>query len=273
MRNSAIRLTLSLLLTTNVFAGFVPAAAAFECSRDDGDPSITLAWPRREVRWRLEQEVVDAFGPDALTEAQAAFDAWSGVDCSDFNFVYDGPVSNGVVAEADGINALIWLASEWPYDDMDTAIALTSVFYDGRNGVVSEADIEFNAANFNFLRLSLVCDASGPNMDFRNTLTHEVGHMIGLAHPPRTPEFAEATMYGAAARCETRKRTLAQDDIDGICFIYPEAAATRSCELAEAEPEGCRHVGRARRDIPWGAGLVFTGAIIFLWARRRRPGD
>jgi hypothetical protein len=48
-------------------------------------------------------------------------------------------------------------------------------------------------------------------------LTHEIGHLFGLGHSERT----DATMFLSAENGEIWKRTLSQDDIDGICALYP----------------------------------------------------
>lgn len=69
--------------------------------------------------------------------------------------------------------------------------------------------------------------------DLQNTLTHEAGHFIGLAHPCEskavgsTPSCASlppgsdaVTMYPTAPPKEIQKRTLAADDVEGVCAIY-----------------------------------------------------
>jgi hypothetical protein len=71
--------------------------------------------------------------------------------------------------------------------------------------------------------------------DLQNTLTHEAGHLVGLAHPcgdagemacaandPRT--MAPTTFVG-----ETQKRTLSADDIAGVCAIYPPPSGGCGC--------------------------------------------
>jgi hypothetical protein len=46
--------------------------------------------------------------------------------------------------------------------------------------------------------------------------------VIGLDHPPSDePGAFEATMFASASAGDTGKRTLADDDIEGTCTIYP----------------------------------------------------
>jgi hypothetical protein len=56
-------------------------------------------------------------------------------------------------------------------------------------------------------------------MDFDNIATHEFGHAVGLADLYAT-QYSEQTMYGYADYGETKKRTLAAGDINGVKTLY-----------------------------------------------------
>ena len=53
--------------------------------------------------------------------------------------------------------------------------------------------------------------------DFQNCFTHELGHLLGLNDENSK---SDSTMYSVTALGETKKRTLAQDDKNGIGAIY-----------------------------------------------------
>ena len=76
--------------------------------------------------------------------------------------------------------------------------------------------------------------------DFRNVVTHEAGHYLGLAHNQHE-EIAngrEATMFWAIeTRNEITRRDLAPDDIDGICAIYGDAGSSGGCAAAGGFPK------------------------------------
>ena len=55
-------------------------------------------------------------------------------------------------------------------------------------------------------------------MDFENIATHEIGHSVGMGHPP--DECTEETMYRFADFGETKKRDLNTGDIAGINDLY-----------------------------------------------------
>ena len=61
--------------------------------------------------------------------------------------------------------------------------------------------------------------------DLQNTITHEAGHFVGLAHS----NVAGATMNPTTSPGETAKRSLSADDIAGVCAIYPEAKGGCGC--------------------------------------------
>jgi uncharacterized protein (TIGR03382 family) len=132
-------------------------------------------------------------------------------------------------------------------------VALTSALYDPATGRIVNADIEVNGWDGLGAGSSVSAGASGPAhgwyftcdkqagwsqcttygqagcfyIDLQNTLTHEAGHFLGLAHPCEVsqgnckPEMATTTMYPATTPGDVEKRSLSPDDIAGVCDIYP----------------------------------------------------
>lgn len=138
-------------------------------------------------------------------------------------------------------------------------VALTSVLYDPDTGRIMNADIEVNgwdgsdgtvsptasggpAHGWYFTcdsQVTTLCTTYGQAdciyIDLQNTLTHEAGHFIGLAHPCElslgncTPAMQTTTMYPATTPGDVQKRTLSPDDIAGICAIYPSNGGGCGC--------------------------------------------
>ncbi|HVR00661.1 MAG TPA: hypothetical protein VMT47_00890 [Polyangia bacterium] len=200
-------------------------------------------------------------------------------------------------AGLDYANILVFRTNSWcgPPDPStggcsyaSEALAITSVFVDKSNGHIVDGDIEVNAKNFVWTDLD--ADPTGKGkQDLQNALTHEMGHLIGLDHTCFSPgapdpldnngkpvpscENAPAavqatTMFASAIPGDTAKRTLAPDDIQAVCDIYPVAMDPMKCPLKDEPPPktGCALAPAA----PGGGAAVLTALAALALAARRR---
>jgi len=154
-----------------------------------------------------------------------------------------------------------------------------------RDGEIVDADIEINGVNF-AISVNGQSMGSGTTAELQNTLTHELGHLQGLEHtclasgdPPRTDgagnpvplcglatdnKITEATMYPFQDPCETKKETLTDDDIQGICGTYPTAKDPRNCEAVPLSSAGCCSTSNRPE-----ASFLLAGSVLLLLRRRR----
>lgn len=225
----ATRITAALLLISWMW----PASAeAFSRSRDPEDKSVCLYWTTRSMYFYINENCsTDLPVDDCLRAVQAAFSVWDIVPCADFELVYGGTTPRTDIGFdeknwSNNINLIIWYESNW--QDDPTAIALTTNTYDSSSGEIVDADIELNGVNFSFT----TPESSYPITDIQNTLVHEAGHVIGLDHSADL----SASMYASAKQGETEKRDLSQDDIDGICYVYPLGGKTPACGDGVCKP-------------------------------------
>jgi hypothetical protein len=145
-----------------------------------------------------------------LALRDAAF-TWNGVSCSYFYFGTNRPImSNRNTLVYDGYNHLGFGSYSNP-----NVIAVTYVWF-SNNSWIEETDIRFNES-FNW---NCQGQPGGWEMDVENIAAHELGHTFGLDDLYGGGD-SEKTMYGYAGYGETKKRSLHQDDIDGICYLYP----------------------------------------------------
>jgi hypothetical protein len=150
---------------------------------------------------------------------EQSFDTWMNADCGSGSppFVVqsigevecDQPEFN-CDPHDHNTNTVMFRDEVWHYDP--AALALTTLTVDTRDGTILDADMEVNSLGFNFS----VGD-SNINNDLLSVLTHESGHFLGLDHS----DVDGSTMYPGYSSRETTQRSLDQDDIDGICEIYP----------------------------------------------------
>lgn len=202
-------------------------AQAYRCIRSS-PTGPSLVWGVRNIAWWMEPSVAELDEGRGLSQAQAGFAAWSLPECTDIQFPFAG-LREGLVPEyrSEGPNRnVVVLLETWPYDE--GAIAITTTAYDSSSGVVLDADIELNGETFRFGVVENTCP-EGAVTDLGNTITHEVGHLLGLDHPPASARYVETTMFAQADLCETKKRSLAADDIEGVCAIYPADQPTAPC--------------------------------------------
>ena len=272
------------------------------------NPCLSYAIDSRGSRWMANEEVEEA--------VDLAFETWENADCngSPPNLVFiplDEPSTckrpefntNG------NVNTIAFL-DPWgnPCADVDDrdyryepfALAVTILWRSDTSGEILDADIMIND------QLTTRTNAGGPYAncpdtgcppgnetgpgpsDLRSILTHEIGHFIGIGHS----NIEEATMHFQTEQTSVSNRTLAQDDIDAVCDIYPPGSLDQSCDAvpvgglqlncetdAFGEPLACDGPGtppgngggcrasRAPADGPWSAALVL---LIGIAARRRR---
>ena len=94
----------------------------------------------------------------------------------------------------------------------NTYLMQTRSYYYSSNLRCYEADVDIN------MSYAWKNDGSSDAFDVGNAITHELGHLLGLDDSA----YTDATMYGSAPLGETKKRTIEQDDKNGIATLYAQ---------------------------------------------------
>jgi uncharacterized protein (TIGR03382 family) len=111
------------------------------------------------------------------------------------------------------------------------AIAITTTSYNPDTGRIIDSDIEYNAPSFLFTTIdSPPCPSGNYSLncvttDIQNTTTHELGHLLGLAHISN----AASTMNPNATAGEISKRVLDPGTADFVCKAYPKGQPSKTC--------------------------------------------
>ena len=151
-------------------------------------------------------------GPsDSLAAIQAAMQTWTDVPSSSFRFVYGGPATNTVRNPDDGINIIYFGKKR-----NKARVARNYVRWNKESGKLYDSDIVFNTAH----KLSAADKCPEDSYDIQGVLTHELGHSLTLNELYKQTH-EEKTMYWKENKGDTKKRTLDQDDVDGISYLYP----------------------------------------------------
>jgi Matrixin len=269
---------------------FPAQAQAFRRSLVSGT-AICLFWDEREIPWSLNERGASSIESEELAAAmRRSYDRWEAVECSDFAFREEGRTSADRVGFDDTAENIVVFRRElcedvvrdedpcwddfscgnaydcWPFSS--GTIAVTTTSYREDTGEIVDADIEFNEAAFLFTTADGAPCRRGQtegcvSTDLENTAVHEIGHVLGIDHSP----VSGSTMYASAPQGETAKRTLAQDDVEAICSIYPAGEPADVCE----EAYGLRRPGGGGCTCDSAGGSALLGLLpILAWSLRRR---
>jgi hypothetical protein len=208
--------------------------------RPDQEPML-IAWTNPCITYYINRKGSPKLGgltDELLATIQASFDAWENVSCSQISFALGGLTCNENIGREDqditggNQNLLVWQEENWA--ESTDAIAVTVVSPNPETGEILDADILMNGQYFNFAILSNPNDTVA---DVQNTLTHEIGHLIGFNHETT---ISEATMFPNANPGELSKRDLHPDDMDGLCQVYPGSGTDLVCVPTYVQDLTCR---------------------------------
>lgn len=158
-----------------------------------------------------------------IAAIQSAFQTWENVASGRIAFQFAGLVENGSVDT--GSNVVVWIKEEWPYDSR--YVAKTRLYYDREEGRILKVEVALNGRDYRWST-----NGEAGTLDVQNVATHEVGHFIGLGDVQTTGQ----TMFEYILLDEKSKRSLTDDDIDGVRTAYPivsqsEQLALKVCSI------------------------------------------
>jgi uncharacterized protein (TIGR03382 family) len=157
------------------------------------------------------------------------------------------------------------------WDFATGTLAITTTTYNSRTGRMYDADLEMNAGVHTFTTIdSPPCTGPGQtgcvSIDVQNTVTHELGHALGLDHSPDP----RSTMYAGAEIGEISKRVLDDGSAAFVCAAYPAGGPTLDCDgspldLTDTTASSCAAA-------PAGPAGSLAVLALLLGARGRRRG-
>lgn len=198
------------VLLTFIFIFSVPEIFGYEVSKTPNGGN-DIKWPANGMTAVIN---FDGSPAGSLTAIQAALQTWTDVSTSDFTFTYGGATSGTDYGTRDGSNLILFGPLNEP--GYENTLGMNTFWY-YRSGQIVDSDIIFNT-NF-----SWATNGTGGAYDVQNVATHELGHSLSLADLYGGSDTYK-TMYFQAKKGETKKRSLHQDDINGITYLYPDPA-------------------------------------------------
>jgi hypothetical protein len=155
----------------------------------------------------------------AKQSAERAFAAWLTADCRSATPAIDvqvlGPITCATAEynpTQKNANLIVFRDDDWPYPGSEDTLGFTDLHFNADTGELWDADLEINSFAYRFSVGNPVTDN-----DLDSMLTHEAGHMLGLAHTL----VKDATMFASYTPGTDSLRTLADDDVQAVCAAYP----------------------------------------------------
>ena len=139
---------------------------------------------------------------------------------------WETAASTDILGSGSSTNATLVADTESPDDKnelyfadiaQDGAIAITIVWGRFRGPPSGRELVEWDQV-YDDVDFDWSSTGEAAKMDFENIATHEIGHSVGMGHPP--DDCTEETMYRFAGFGETKKRTLEAGDKTGVKKLY-----------------------------------------------------
>jgi hypothetical protein len=219
MRRSITSLVLTLFLLNCI----APAARAYTLQYTDSTAAVQIKWPTRTINIALSNSLNSPpanikAGSDVSGAVRRALARWA--QAANIQFIESSSAALSISPSGAGDGISLITVADTPENRAVFSHAdrtgRTRVFYDPATGVIMEADVVVNpAAQFS-------TDGTPGTYDLEATLTHEIGHVLGLEHSNEVgaamqPRQGTNGLYEQAA---LSPRTLSDDDRAGAHALY-----------------------------------------------------
>ncbi len=213
---------------------------------------VALTWKPQPVPYFVSDA---APGTLSVADLQAAavrsFATWAAVPTAAIDARFSG-FTSARPFEDDGRSTIGFLSRP----DLERVLGATTFTIDDTTGEIVESDIFINS-RFDW---SVAPGGEPGRYDLQSTLTHEVGHFLGLGHSAlgetelrpgggRRVIASGAVMFPIAfSPGSTADRTLQPDDVAGLADVYPatgfrdESGSVQGTVLLDGQPVVGAHV-------------------------------
>jgi hypothetical protein len=249
-------LVLATVATGPAFASSMPTVAA----RPDQQ---NLRWKGRQIRVALSNSLTQPsfnikLDSDVMGAVLRSFKTWEEV--SGIQFITETSEKQNISPSEAGDGISLITIGHTPENvllfstDPDKESAKTRIFYN-RRGFITEADIVLNP----FQMFST--DGSFGTFDLQATLTHEIGHLLGLRH--------SGVLGATMSESFSKNGTFGIPDLSARILAKNDIAAIRELYEADDEDDTCCGAITGKITGPNGRPLK---ASVRIWAAQAETG-
>ncbi|WP_437963406.1 matrixin family metalloprotease [Sorangium sp. So ce260] len=187
-------------------------------------------WDELPVTYYINQATIPgSIAGFAVARIQSGFEAWSSAGCTEWQVNLLGDTTDRYNYN-DRKNVFHWISDSWPaaLGDVNSVIGVTMPAW-GFDHAIVDADMVFNNVGF--------CWNDTGNegcVDTQSIATHEEGHFLGLGHSSE-----QGTTMTAYYVVGSSMRTLEDDDVEGVCTLYPIGGTAAASTSGGGEVDGC----------------------------------
>jgi hypothetical protein len=232
------RFKILLALLTMLACTGVGLPASFEPARS---AKRQVRWAKKTIQIAISSSLTlpttgITGGSDVAAAIHSALETWS--TAANINFV-EVPSKLQSISSAprpDGVNLITIAATSenLAIFGNENSPARTRVFYDSDTGEISEADIVINPYLYSVTGepVEFSTDGTPGTYDLQSTLTHEIGHLLGLNHSSVVGATMNATqaLNGTFGLPALTERTLSESDVAAVKSIYGSPGETGSVD-------------------------------------------
>jgi len=167
-------------------------------------------WQNSVIKWwynPANQPFKTAEVLQALNEAISSWEVTGRVD-----YIYMGETTQALSNSSDSKFIVGWLDETTFTKRFGSYAGYTNIWWNGT--YVYDAEMSFNAGSWQ----------NGTISDFVGLATHEFGHTLGIGHS----DVFESIMYARPYHTYQYQKTLRDDDLSAIKFLYPDIQFTQS---------------------------------------------